>query len=391
MQVDRFQASPVGSLVPISGEDPRRGEPWSHFAFVPHPLPDEPDLSLATHTLLSEADRAIGRLDANLLLLPSPELLVRPTLSKEAVSTSALEGTYATLQEVLEAEYEDETRSRAEVREVRNYIRAAIRGRSLITQKPVCLTLVAELQQMIVAGTRGDVYDAGQLRNRQVFIGDHGRPVTEARFVPCPPGEQLRDGMTAWEKWLNTADTVPLLVRVALAHYQFETLHPFSDGNGRVGRLVMTLQLIASGELRYPVLNMASWLEPRREQYINHLQRVSQTGDWDPWVAFFAEGLRDCAQATSLAVTELLAIKTEYTDALAAAGDRSLASRLAPDLIGLPILEVNELVERYATSYPTANNAVKKLVDMGILRQLDGRPYRRLFACDRVFQVMQRL
>lgn len=388
VQTSDFQSTAAGRLLSISGYDSLRGEDWSVHAYVPHQLPTEPALSFATLTLLSEADRAIGRLDANLQLLPNPSLLVQPTLSKEAVSTSALEGTFATLKEVLEADFEDDNRSTAPVREVRNYIRAANLGLDLIKEKPVCLTLISELQAVLVRGTRGDAYDSGGLRQRQVFIGDHGRPVEEARFVPCPPGDLLGHGMSDWEKWVNAENEVPLLVKVALAHYQFETLHPFSDGNGRVGRLIITLQLIASGVLHYPVFNLASWLEPRRESYVGYLLRTSMTGDFDPLVAFFAEGIRDCAEATCAAVERLLHESQGFTRLVRESGDKSFATQLAGDLIGYPMLEVSDVAQRYKVAYPTANNAVKKLVSLGILENLNARSYGRVFFCPRVYAVL---
>ncbi len=303
----------MGHLIPISGEDGRLQRSFEHFAFIPTPLPTEIELSQRTYRLLSEADRALGAMDAKVELLPNPTLLVRPALTKEAVATSALEGTFAPLVDVFEADYVDSRRSSSEVREIRNYISAATEGLDMIGERPICLNLLADLQRILVQGTRGDSYDAGALRMRQVCIGDEGLGIEGSRFVPPPPGDELRGGMDAWEKWINADLDIPLLVKAALGHYQFETLHPFSDGNGRLGRLVVTLQLIAEGALKFPILNLSPWLEPRRTRYIDHLLAVSETGDFDPWVAFFAEAVRARADAASKTISSLLSTTTRLS------------------------------------------------------------------------------
>ncbi|WP_445155518.1 Fic family protein [Arthrobacter sp. Hor0625] len=388
MDIKAFEASPAGKLVPISGTDARSEEPWAHFAYVPNPLPPEVPLTPEAQIALGEADRALGALNAYLTLIPDPQWLVRPTLSKEAVSTSALEGTFASLEEVLEADYIDEKKSTAQVREVRNYLRAAERSLESLKTRPVCRSVLEELQGILVKGTRGETYDSGQLRKRQVFIGNHGRPVSEARFVPPPPGKVLEDGFSDWEKWINLADRVPLLIRVALGHYQFETLHPFADGNGRIGRLVMTLQLIESRVLDYPILNMASWLEPRREEYIDHLLKMSQTGDFDPWIRFFMKGVAEQSLATTKAIRALLQLKESMQQQLRDVKDKSIATSLAADLIGNPIFDVSSIARRYDVSPQAANNAVHKLLKLGLVEQVGQRTYGRLFVCNKAMRIM---
>lgn len=373
--------------MPIKGHDVRLGRDFDHFAFVPKPLPGDVILTQSTYNLLSEADRALGGLDAKTELLPNPRLLVRPALSKEAVATSALEGTYAPLSEVLEAEYSKRTVG-SEVREVRNYIDAATRAVALIVERPICTAVLSELQKILVRGTRGDSYDAGRLRERQVYIGDGGFPIEDSRFVPPPPGEILRHGMDDWEKWINADSRMPLLVRAALGHYQFETLHPFSDGNGRLGRLVITLQIMQAGVLSYPILNLSTWLEPRRDVYIDHLLRVSETGEFDPWVAFFAEAVKARSHAASDAISQLLSVKDELVERLNSLGHRGSVVQLAADLIGYPVLNVPQARDLLGVSYQAANAAVGKLVELGILRQVSIGSYGRVFRCPKVFDVI---
>lgn len=179
---------------------------------------------------------------------------------------------------VLEADLEESTGYSADVREVLNYVTAARRGIELITAKPICLTVIAELQGILVHGTRGDSFDAGRLRETQVFIGERSAGIEASRFVPPPDGDALRDGVSDWEKWIHREDDIPLVVKAALGHYQIETLHPFSDGNGRLGRLVVVLQLVEEGALQHPVLNLSPWLEPRKDEYKDHLLSISRDG-----------------------------------------------------------------------------------------------------------------
>lgn len=378
----------MGRLVPISGHDGRLGVDFNHFAFVPHPLPRSVQLSQGTYHLLSEADRALGGLNAKVDLLPNPQLLVRPALTKEAVSTSALEGTYAPLSDVLEADYVKHEHTTTEVREVRNYIETATKSLDLIGARPICVSLLSELQQMLVRGTRGDSYDAGQLRQRQVCIGEEGRGIEDSRYVPPPPGDELRAGMDHWEEWVNSDIQLPLIVKAALAHYQFEALHPYSDGNGRLGRLIVTLQFIQENALNYPILNMSSWLEPRRSIYVDHLLEVTATGDFDPWVAFFAEAVKARAETASETITRLLDVRQGFLDLLQSEGCRGSIVRLAGDLIGFPMLDVAGAKYLTGVTYQSANAAVARLVDLGILSEITNRPYGRIFRCNQVFQVI---
>lgn len=389
MQVEDFRNSPVGDLVPIQGTNPLTGSSFRHHAYVPRPLPTRVDLRPGTYKAISEADRALGAMDARVAQLPNPRLLVQPSLTREAVSTSALEGTYAPFADVLEAEYTDKDLS-AEVREVRNYVRAASRGLQLIEKKPICLNVVAKLQGILVKGTRGDSYDAGELRKRLVCIGDRGRGVEQSRFVPPPPGTALANGVSDWEKWINTEQEMPTLVKVALSHYQFETLHPFSDGNGRIGRLTITLQLIEEKIITHPVLNLSPWLEPRRDDYIDNLLNVSKTGEFDPWVHFFAEAVRARAEAAANTINNLMSLSNEVVESMRNIGERSAAvANLANNLIGYPVMTVGRVQHDLGVSFPTANKAIGKLVEAGYLRELTGRNYGRVFRCDRVFDLLR--
>lgn len=295
MELDAISRSPVGYLVSIRGLDPWRGELYEHQAFVPAPLPPRlADIGLghATWHAVVAAASSLGKLDQAGRQVPNPDLLRRPTLRREAQSTSALEGTYAAFTDVLEADLDETRASRsAEVREVMNYVHAAEVAFDWVADRPVSLSLLGQLQETLVHDTPGELSDAGGIRDRQVIVGAHRVPIADSRFVPAPPGALLEAGVRAWLDWINEPSDFPDVVRAALAHYQFETLHPFSDGNGRLGRLIVVLQLMQYGVLRFPILIVSPWFEARRLEYQNHLLRVSQTGDFDPLGTLLCRGL----------------------------------------------------------------------------------------------------
>ncbi|WP_207632138.1 Fic family protein [Occultella kanbiaonis] len=388
MRAEDFESCKVGEIVPIQVDLPGSGERIEHIAYIPLPLPDDITLSTRTYKLLAEADRAIGRLDAATDHLPRPELLIRPALYKEAVSTSALEGTYAPLFDVLEGDYIEEPRQTAEVREIRNYLKAAVDGVSLIASEPLRFNLVKRLQATLVAGTRGDGYSAGRLRTTHVFIGEHRSGIRGARFVPPPPGDRLRRGVDDWDKWINRQDDIPLLVRVAMAHYQFETLHPFTDGNGRIGRLTMVLQLISSKALRYPILNLSAYLEPNKEQYKDLLLQVSQTGEYDPWIQFFAQGVREQAERSRRRIEDLMACRDHMLESLKAQRAKGVVLELIDDLVGHPIITPSHAAALHGVTYPPANNAIARLIELGFLEEITGRSYGRVFACRRIMEIV---
>lgn len=388
MDIDAFRRSPTGHLVPIKGHDAFLGRDYQHYAFVPAPLPANIDLAPRTYKLVSEAERELGRLDAATSRLPNPALLVRPTLMREAVSTSALEGTYAPLATVLEADLEEPTGYSADVREVLNYVTAARRGIELIAAKPICLTVIAELQGILVNGTRGDSFDEGRLRETQVFIGERSAGIEASRFVPPPDGDALRDGVSDWEKWIHREDDIPLVVKAALGHYQFETLHPFSDGNGRLGRLVVVLQLVEEGALQHPVLNQSPWLEPRKDEYKDHLLSISRDGGFDAWIQFFAEGIKHQAVDAVRRIDQVLAIRDEILDALRAAKAKGVVLEIAQDLVGYPIIDATQAAALHHVTYPPAASALKRLESMGLVVEITGGSYGRKYASMEILKAL---
>ena len=345
---EELSKSPVGSTVLIRGTDNRFNTPYELGAFVPAPLPRNLDLPGEVWMALSDAMGALGRLDSAASLIPNPQLVTRVATRREAIGTSALEGTFANLAELFAAEAisveQVDLSIPANVREVMNYTRAADAAFDWIRERPVTVPLLSNLQAEIVRGTDSDGPEAGALRERQVFIGMKNRPITEARFIPPPPGDQLVLLMEDWVTWLNDhtlRDSLHLLVRVALAHYQFETIHPYTDGNGRLGRLVVVLHLLADGALRTPVLSISDWLKDRGPEYRGHLLRVSVTGEWAPWVDFFAQVVTASARDAHRRVLGLLALREELSEQVRHALPRArLAIEITDDLIAFPILTV---------------------------------------------------
>ena len=394
MRLTDFDTSSTGSLIRISGTDPRYG-PWEHVAFVPHPLPDTtPTLSTRTFNAVARARAALASLDSSAKRLPDPALLRRSTLTREAQSTSALEGTYAPLQDVVAAD-EDEEQSNADLREVLNYVRVAEHAFEWVRDgRPLTLGLLVDLQARLVRGTSAETSSSGRIRDIQVVIGSgRGARVQDARFIPRPPGPELESQVRDWLAWVrrDPGDEFDPVVAAAMGHYQFETLHPFNDGNGRIGRLFVVLQMLQSGVLTEPSLTVSPWFEARRADYYDRLYAVSTSGSWDPWVHFFAEGLAASATSTAAQLEDLLAVQAELKSRVKAAGMRAeTAMSLVDFSLARPIFTVRQVERRLGVGYVRANNLVAQLVEAKVLAQYDDSSYNRRFAAPDVLAIILR-
>ncbi|RMH67230.1 MAG: Fic family protein [Actinomyces sp.] len=392
--------SPVGTTVVIRGTDSRFGAPYELEAFVPHPLPRDPrelDLSGPVWTALSDAMAAVGRLDSAATRIPNPGLVTRVATRREAIGTSALEGTFADLTELFAAEAvsgdEANQSTPPNIREVMNYTRAAEAAYDWVRTRPITMPLLSSLQAAIVRGTDSDGPAAGALRDCQVFIGARNRPITEARFIPPPPGDQLRVLLEDWLDWINDPslrDSLPLVARVALAHYQFEAIHPFTDGNGRLGRLIAVLQMLRDGALTAPVLSVSDWLKDHASEYRDHLLGVSVTGDWGPWVEFFTRAVARSAEDTYHKVISLLDLREELVSRARAELPRArLAIEIAEDLIAFPVLSVASAQARHGRSNQANRNAINRLCELGLLEPYGDARYGRLYWNRRVFEIIE--
>jgi Fic family protein len=357
----------MGRLVRIVGPDPATGEVVEEQAFLPDPLPREISLSTVTWTAINAATAALARLDGAARLIPSPGLLRRPTLRREAQSTSALEGTYAPFADVLAADRDDPNIT-AELREVLNFEAVAEMAFAWPEERSLSIAMLGELQGTLVRGTAGELSDAGGLRDRIVVVGSHGSGFAQARYIPPPPGDQLRAGMENLLEWMARPPEVPTVVQAAMVHYQFETLHPYSDGNGRIGRLLVIVQLLRGVVIREPLLVVSPWFEQRRSQYQDALLELSCTGDWNAWLAFFAAGVAASATESQEKVERLLVLRERLRSQVQSAGKRGTAERLAADLVGMPYVTGSSVASLYGLSGQGAANAVRTLVELQVLR-----------------------
>lgn len=392
-----LRESPIGRLVPISGHDGRFGAPFEAEAFLPDDLPTSIDIPTDVWMVLSDAAAELGRLDNAASLIPNPQLVTRAATRQEAIGTSALEGTYAELTELFAAEVLPDTDTTSglapNVREVMNYARAADLAYAWISDRPITLAMLASIQGELVKDTVSDGPSAGAIRDSQVFIGPRHRPIGEARFIPPPPGDQLRSACERWVAWLTAAEparSIPLIARVAMAHYQFETLHPFTDGNGRLGRLVAALQLMRGGSLSAPVLSLSPWLKERADAYRDHLFAVSATGEWAPWVEFFARAVHDEARVGRDRIMRLLALRARLGEEVRAALPKArLAPEIADDLIAYPVLSVADSQRRHGRSNQANRAAIASLVELGIIQPFGEARYDRMYWCPSVFAAIE--
>lgn len=350
---------------------------------MPARLPPQPSLKLDgdISALLSTADRALGRLDGSVLTLPNPDLFVFMYVRKEAVLSSQIEGTQSSLQDLLAAEAQlFDLGLPRDVDEVLNYVRAMNHGLERLAELPVSVRLIREIHARLMEGTRGGRLQPGELRTTQNWIGPPGCTLATATFVP-PPHHEVPQALSDLERFLHTNDPLPPLIKIALAHVQFETIHPFLDGNGRVGRLLITFLLTECGVLHKPVLYLSHYFKQNRQAYYDHLQAVRECGDWEGWLAFFLRGVIAVAGEASITARNILqlreqhrAVITEYLGRAAGNGHRVLES-----LFDHPIVSVADVQQQTNTTYAAANTLVARLVEHGILHEMTGYARNRRF------------
>lgn len=396
MDLEAFNDDSTGSLVPIQGTDPTYGE-WQHRAFVPNPLPvTMPTVSMDTFMRIAEARAALAALDSTGQQLERPELLRQPTLRREAQSTSALEGTYAPLSDVLTADEQDP--GSLDMREILNYVRVAGYGyASLAEGRSLTRGMLCDMQAMLVSGTRHEGPQSGRIRETQVVVGQrqgtprNTAPVHRARYVPSPPGQDLESRVGDLVEWMNRDHRGVLdpVVVSGMSHYQFESLHPFHDGNGRIGRLLMTMQLVQSGTLTEPTLTVSPWFEARRAEYYDRLFEVSTAGDWDSWLAFYATGLADSATSTRNQMLELVRVRNEMIDVVRTSALRAAtAFNLVDFAVAHTSFTIRQVERELEVSYARANRLVDQLGELGLLRELNARGASRRFHSPQILRVL---
>ncbi|MBX3478275.1 MAG: Fic family protein [Brevundimonas sp.] len=351
-------------------------------AFIPNPLPPEGlDLDGGVRAALSRADLALGRLDGAVETLPHPELFTAMYVRREAVLSSQIEGTQASLDDLVAAEARlSGQRPMGDVNEVLNYTSALNFGLARLAELPLSARLLREIHEILMHDVRGGHATPGDFRTTQNWIGSAGRGLNEAVFVPPPP-DQVAHHIGDLETFLHQPTDLPLLVQVGLAHAQFETIHPFVDGNGRLGRLLITFLLCERKVLTKPVLYVSLTLKKRRQEYYEHLQAIRDAGQWEAWLIFFLDCVTDAALDAAGLVKRILTLREMHRDRIvnemgARAGK---AIRLLERLYRDPYIEVNEAVRFLGVSFANANNIVLDLQGMGVLREATGQQRNRIF------------
>lgn len=352
-------------------------------AFIPNPLPPAPPLLISgeLQSLLSRADRALGRLDGSVLTLPNPDLFVFMYVRKEAVLSSQIEGTQSSLQDVLAAEAQlyDQNLPR-DVDEVINYVRAMNYGLARLHELPVSVRLIREIHAELLRGVRGGRLQPGELRTSQNWIGPAGSTLNTASFVPPPP-HMVPEALGELEKFLHASDALPPLVKIALAHVQFETIHPFLDGNGRAGRLLITFLLTERGVLHKPVLYLSHYFRRNRQEYYDRLQAVRDRGTWEAWLDFFLRGTIEVADEAAETARRILQLREQHRAAITERLGRAAGNglKVLESLFERPIVAVNHVKELTGTTYAAANSLVSKLVELGVLDEMTGYARNRRF------------
>lgn len=312
--------------------------------------------------------------------LPNPHLLIRPFIRKEAVLSSQIEGTQASISDLFQFEVNPEVEQKVpDVREVANYVMALEFGLERVKTLPLSRRLICEIHGKLMHGVRGKDRAPGQLRKAQVWIGPEGAPIHLAKFVPPPPGPELERAFHALERFLHAPTELPPVVRLALVHYQFEAIHPFMDGNGRVGRLLVTLMLCLDGVLPQPLLYLSAYFEQHRQRYYDLLLAVSQRAAWNDWLIFFAQGVACEAMDAVDRIRRLVILRDRYIQAVQQARASSLVVKLVEYLFAQPVVTVAAVAEELEVTPVTAQQHINHLVAANILTETTGRKRNRIY------------
>ena len=368
-------------------------QPQGYRAFMPAPLPPRPPVRLEgeLQALLSQADQALGRLDGSIQTLPDPDLFVFMYVRKEAVLSSQIEGTQSSLQDVLAAEARIRTPGRAQdTGEVINYVTAMNYGLERLATLPISSRLIREIHEQLLHGVRGSQMQPGELRRSQNWIGPAGCTLQDATFVP-PPHREVPNALGNLETFIHSPGELPDLVQIGLVHAQFETIHPFLDGNGRVGRLLITFLLCQRGILLQPVLYLSHFFRQRRSEYYERLQAVHDTGDWEGWLEFFLRGVAEVSAEATETVRRILSLREQHRSLVTERLGRAAADghRVLERLYRQPFVTVGGVQEITGTSYAPANRLVARLVEVGILEEITGDRRNRLYRYTPYMQILE--
>jgi Fic family protein len=359
-------------------------QPNGYKAFIPKSLPPVPPVVMdeAMWSLLSQADRALGRLDGSTETLPNPDLFVFMYVRKEAVLSSQIEGTQASLIDVVQFEADALEAGRPEdVEEVVNYVAAMNHGLIRLKKLPLSLRLIREIHDKLLHNVRGSERSPGEFRRSQNWIGPGGCTLQTATFVPPPP-QELLTALGDLERFLHDEAPMPALIKVGLAHVQFETLHPFLDGNGRVGRLLITFLLCEKEILKRPLLYLSYYFRKNRLEYYDRLQAVRDHGDWEGWLKFFLRGVFEVSQEATETARKIVNLREQHRQILTQRLGRTTSAGLTllESLYARPVISVQRVVEVTGLAYANANKLVARFEDLGLLTESSGRRRDRRFS-----------
>ena len=381
MNPENFRNSNAGRCLRSIGSHP-------YWAYVPNPLPPKIELDWELVILLSEADSKLGKLSGAGQLLPNPHLLINPFIRREAVMSSRIENTQSGLDQLFLFEADKTESSRiSDVQELVNYVNAMEYGIKRLQHLPISSRLICEIHKVLMGGVRGEHATPGLMRTRQNWIGAPGCTLMDATYVP-PPVPGMEACFSDLEKYIHSSPKEPDLIQCALVHYQFEAIHPFVDGNGRIGRLLIIFMLMERGLLSQPLLYLSDFFEQYRDNYYELLLNVSQHGDWKAWLTFFLKGICQQSEDALLTIQKLLALKEEYKELATGSRVPRAVNLLIEHLFGVPIVSISELVKVWKSTFPTVQRGVDYLVERGKLREMTGQQRNRVFVADEILDVI---
>jgi len=382
MNPETFRDSLAGRVVhSIKGQ---------YWAYVPNPLPPKLAWTPGLVIALSDADRALGELSGLGRSIPNPHLLMIPFVRREAVLSSRIEGTQASLSDLYayEAAQLPLFEQAPDVREVYNYVQALEYGLERLRTFPLSLRLIREIHEHLMTGVRGEHQTPGEFRRSQNWIGPPGCTLNDATYVPPPVPEMLK-ALDKFERFLHAPASLPPLVRLGLIHYQFEAIHPFLDGNGRVGRLLVTLLLCAWNLLSEPLLYLSAYFAAHQQTYYGLLLSVSQQDSWETWLTFFLNGVSSQARDAVARAQRMQNLREDYREQFQTARAAARLLQVVDLLFALPLLTVHQVEDTLNVSTPTAQGYINRLEDAGILREITGQARNRVYQADKVLEVIE--
>ena len=362
----------------------------AYKSFVPNPLPPVPPIELSEDIvgLLVKANSQLAVLESIAARIPNVELFISMYVRKEALMSSQIEGTQATLEDILDPMLD--TNTNRNIADVVNYIKATEFAITRLQTLPLCNRLIKETHAVLMEGVRGQEKNPGEFRYSQNWIGGQGSTLKNARYIPPSP-DDMQNAMSDLEKYINTDDDLDALIRAALIHYQFETIHPFLDGNGRVGRLLITLFLMDKGILTTPALYISYFLKKNRVEYYDRMTEVRTKGNYEQWIIFFLQAIMESAGDAASAIDELISLHDANTSVISKLGRASKNTMLVFDYLeSNPIIDIGKTAEALSITFNTASSAVRRLVDAGILVQTGGGGRNRTFAYEAYLDILRK-